>query len=95
MTIGERGHAASDLARKFGLIYAGGRLGIQSGLLPWKRQELLDAIAKCYNGARALFLDDELLQKRGDEVLRSFLATLPKRSKVEARDINEFAGFAI
>jgi hypothetical protein len=29
---------ARDVAEKFGLIYAGGALGIQCGLLPWKKR---------------------------------------------------------
>ena len=34
----------ADLARKFGLVYAGGRIGIDAKLLPWKKVALFDAI---------------------------------------------------
>jgi putative DNA primase/helicase len=43
---------ARDVAAKFGLVYAGGLLGIKFGIVPWTQEELLDAIGKCYRGAR-------------------------------------------
>jgi len=84
---------ASDMARKFGLIYAGGRMGIESGVLPWKTSELFDAIRKCYEGARALLLDDELLLRVGRKKLRSHLISLPKLDELKKSELTELAGF--
>ena len=74
---------AADLARKFGLIYAGGRIGIDAKVLPWKRADLFDAIKKCYNGARALLLEDDVSLERGRKALRDYLMTLPTLKKGE------------
>jgi hypothetical protein len=38
-------------AKNFGLIYAGGRVAMNAGLLPWKKRRLLAAIASCFKGA--------------------------------------------
>jgi hypothetical protein len=80
---------SSDLARKFGLIYAGGRLGIEAKVLPWRKNDLLTAILKCYAGARALLFGDEQLLTRGRAALRAHLMSLPKLSSL---DDDEFAG---
>jgi putative DNA primase/helicase len=36
------GAVARDVAAKFGLVYAGGMLGIRFGIVPWQADELLD-----------------------------------------------------
>ena len=59
------GDVARDVAEKFGLIYAAGRLGIRCGLLPWDKPELLDALTKCYIGARDLLPDDGVAIRQG------------------------------
>jgi hypothetical protein len=83
----------ADLARKFGLIYAGGRMGIDAKVLPWKRADLFDAIKKCYDGARALLLDDELLLERGRKALRSYLMALPRLKKLKGAAFTDASGF--
>jgi hypothetical protein len=55
---------ARDVAGKFGLVYAGGLLGICLGILLWPRDELLDAIAKCYRGARNQLPDEGVALRR-------------------------------
>jgi hypothetical protein len=67
------GDIARDVAQKFGLIYAGGRLGIRYGLLPWQQSDLLDAISKCYFGARELLPDDGVALRRGIKALKAVL----------------------
>jgi hypothetical protein len=67
---------ARDVAEKFGVIYAGGRLGIRAGLLPWDKDELLDAITKCYVGARQVLPDDGVAQREGIRALRARLREL-------------------
>jgi hypothetical protein len=74
------GDVARDVAEKFGLIYAGGRLGIRCGLLPWDRGELLDAIAKCYVGALELLPDEGVTLRQGITALRTQLRKLPALS---------------
>ena len=46
------GDVAHDVAEKFGLIYAGGLLGIRYKALPWDGKDLLSAVTKAYRGAR-------------------------------------------
>jgi hypothetical protein len=78
------GDVARDVAEKFGLIYAAGRLGIRSGLLPWGKAELLDALTKAYIGARDILPDDGVAIRRGIEALRAKLRQLPRTSKKAA-----------
>ena len=78
------GDVARDVAEKFGLIYAAGRLGIQCGLLPWDKPELLDALTKCYISARDLLPDDGVAIRQGIRALRAKLRGLPRTSKKAA-----------
>jgi hypothetical protein len=73
---------ARDVASKFGLVYAGGLLGIRFGIVPWQQDELLDAIAKCYRGARNQLPDEGEALRRGLAILRSFLGGLGRRKKL-------------
>ena len=78
------GDLARDVAAKFGLFYAAGRLGIRCGLLPWGKAELLDALTKAYIGARDLLPDDGVAVRQGIETLRAKLRQLPRTSKKAA-----------
>jgi hypothetical protein len=69
---------ARDVARKFGLVYAGGLLGIQFGIVPWQQDELLDAIAKCYRGARNLLPDEGVALRKGLASLQTRLSGLAR-----------------
>jgi hypothetical protein len=77
------GDVARDVVQKFGLIYAGGRLGIYYGLLPWKVSDLQEAISKCYRGARALLPDDGVLLRQGIKALRDKIGQLPALSVLQ------------
>jgi Domain of unknown function (DUF927) len=55
---GTDGDVARDVAGKFGLVYAGGMLGIRLGIVPWNQAELLDAITKCFRSARDVLSDE-------------------------------------
>jgi Domain of unknown function (DUF927) len=81
------GDVARDVAAKFGLIYAGGRLGIRRGLLPWDKDELLEAITKCYFGARDLLPDDGVARREGIVALRIRLRELLEISKSKPKNI--------
>jgi hypothetical protein len=71
------GEIARDVTQKFGLIYAGGVLGIECGLLPWTKGELLDAVMKSYIGARDLLPDSGVLQRRGRAAFKALRNRLP------------------
>lgn len=75
---GHDGDEARDLARKFGLIYAGGRLGVRFGILPWASLNLLDAVAKSYRAARALLPDDGKSLAAGIAAFKRKRRSLPK-----------------
>lgn len=78
------GLLARDVANKFGLVYAAGRLGISYGLLPWKIADLRHAVAKCYFGARDLLPDTGVLVRFGVKLLEQYLTKLPQWSSVLA-----------
>jgi len=71
------GEIARDVTQKFGLIYAGGVLGIDCGLLPWTKRELLDAVMKSYIGARDLLPDSGVLLRRGKAAFKALRNRLP------------------
>jgi hypothetical protein len=61
-----------------GLVYAGGLLGIRLGIVPWQQDELLDAIAKCYRGARSLLPDEGVALRQGLAILQTRLSSLAR-----------------
>ena len=80
------GDVARDVAKKFGLIFVGGMLGIRYGLLPWGKTELLDAISKCYRGARDLLPDDGVVLREGTALLIEKLRSLPSLSQLKTKN---------
>ncbi len=47
--------ALQHAARNFDLVYAGGRLAMQAGLLPWRKERLRSAITTCFKaGLRSI-----------------------------------------
>jgi len=89
------GDIARDVADKFGLIYAGGMLGIRHNLLPWDKKELCAAIAKAYVAARDLLPDDGVALRKGITLLRAKLSELPLVSKKSAKktDFDQIDGY--
>jgi hypothetical protein len=77
------GAVARDVAAKFGLVYAGGLLGIRFGIVPWQADELLDAIAKCYRAARDILPDEGVALRKGMEVLNACLGKLRRLKDLE------------
>jgi hypothetical protein len=82
--VGEQtdGDIARDIAGKFGLLYGAGRLAIKLKLVPWTKEELLDAITKCYLAARDLLPDTGVALRRGIQALKQRLQALPERSEL-------------
>jgi Domain of unknown function (DUF927) len=77
------GAVARDVAAKFGLVYAGGMLGIKFGIVPWQADELLDAIAKCYRAARDILPDEGVALRKGMGVLSACLGRLRRLKELE------------
>lgn len=86
---------ARDLAQKFGLIYAGGVLGVELKCVPWKHADVRAAVATCFHRARDLLSDDRRLLESGLKALKDGLRKLPvykpgQGSKPRFRDIDGF-----
>ena len=71
------GEVVREVGRKFGLIYAGGVVGIQCGLLPWKEARLRAAVTKSFMGARDLLPDPGVLLRQGRAALKALRGRLP------------------
>jgi putative DNA primase/helicase len=73
--------ALQHAARNFALLYAGGRLGIESGLLPWKHENLLRALSSCLDRALTHIGHHETAPERAQKILRTWLTgkTIAKR----------------
>jgi hypothetical protein len=81
------GDVARDVAGKFGLVYAGGMLGIRLGILPWNHAEILDAIAKCFRSARGALPDEGVVLRQGIAVLTARLRTLVRVKKLSPEEL--------
>jgi len=87
------GNLARDIAEKFGLVYAAGRLAIQFRLVPWKSVVLREAIKKCYFASRDLLPDEGVTFRAGKQVLLTFLQNLPKKEDIDPEDNSSLDGF--
>jgi hypothetical protein len=83
----------ADIIRKFGLIYAGGALAIEGIGLPWKRLELLQAIAKCCRVALGALTSEERIRDEGMGLLKQRLMALPMRPTIKREAWNLIDGF--
>lgn len=59
-------------AKKFGVAYAAGILGIEYGVLPWTQKALQGAILKCYRRARMAIPDADRMTSWAETKLRTF-----------------------
>ncbi len=87
------GNLARDIAEKFGLVYAAGKLAIQFRLVPWKSVALHEAIKKCYFASRDLLPDEGVTFRAGKQALLSFLQNLPKKAEIDSDDNSSLDGF--
>jgi uncharacterized protein (DUF927 family) len=83
----------ADIIRKFGLIYAGGALAIEGIDLPWKRAELLDAIAKCCNAALDTLSTEQRTLDAGWQSLKVRLMSLPRASTIKRSEYGSMDGY--
>jgi hypothetical protein len=65
-------------ARKFGALYAVGRLAVEADILPWPKAWPFKAVARCYRRAIGAIRSDQVLAEKAIGALAS-LATDPKR----------------
>jgi hypothetical protein len=86
VSLPEDGETARDVARKFGLIYAGARLAIRLKLVPWKQAEVKQAICTCYRAARDSLPDEGVVLREGADLLKKLLASLRTRSEIDNYD---------
>lgn len=93
VSLPEDGERARDIARKFGLIYAGGRLAIRLKLVPWKQAEVKEAICACYRAARDSLPDEGVALRKGVDVLTKLLRSLSPKSEIDNYD--DAPGFRI
>ncbi|UGY26696.1 DUF927 domain-containing protein [Bradyrhizobium septentrionale] len=93
VSLPEDGDGARDIARKFGLIYAGGRLAVRFKLVPWKRAEVKGAICACYRAARDSLPDEGVALREGVGVLTKLLLSL--KPKKEIADYEAAPGYRI
>ncbi|MBB4397198.1 DUF927 domain-containing protein [Bradyrhizobium sp. ERR14] len=76
-----------DVARKFGLIYAAGRLAIKFKLVPWKREELFAAIGNVFGDAKTLLPDPERDQVTAQATLAAFVDKLKRSGDIDDYDV--------
>jgi uncharacterized protein (DUF927 family) len=83
----------ADIIRKFSLVYAGGALAIEGVGLPWKRKELLDAIAKCCSAALDTLSTEQRILDVGWKSLRARLMSLPRSPTLKPSDYASKDGY--
>jgi hypothetical protein len=83
----------ADIIRKFGLVYAGGALAIEGVRLPWKRAELLNAIAKCCNASLDTLSTKQRNLEAGWTSLKARLMSLPRAPKIEHGEYKSTDGY--
>jgi uncharacterized protein (DUF927 family) len=88
------GNLARDVASKFAIIYAAGRLAIRYDLLPWKISDLKDALQRCYFASRDLLPDPGVTLRSGRKMLRAYLKTLPTLKELKKHDLGAVEGFS-
>jgi hypothetical protein len=81
------GDVAWDVAGKFGLVYAGGMLGIRFGILPWNDAEMLEAVAKCFRNARGSLPDEGVVLRQGIAMLTARLRKLVRYRRLSPEEL--------
>jgi hypothetical protein len=83
--VGAQSHGWENrFARKFGIVYAALKLGVQSGLLPWPKNLPLKVVKKCYRQARRAAQTDKELKRDAPQILANLIAK-PGRTVVVAK----------
>lgn len=78
---------ARNVARKFGVVYAAGRLAIKFKLVPWKREDLFSAIESVFHDAKTLLPDRERELVTAQATLREFVDKLKHRKKIDDYEV--------
>ena len=81
------GDLTRDLARKFGLLYAGALLALEADVVAWSEIRIRNALTRAYRGARDLLPDDDARDLReGRRNLTTLLKSLPVLEKRHRKD---------
>ncbi|ANW00076.1 DUF927 domain-containing protein [Bradyrhizobium icense] len=76
-----------DVARKFGVVYAAGRLAIKFKLVPWKKEELFSAIENVFCDAKTLLPDRERDLATAQATLKEFVEKLRRRNDIDDYEV--------
>ena len=82
------GTLSRDVAETFGVAYAAGAFAIQSNLLPWRERDLLDAIGKVFNAAKALLPDEGVALRSGIQSLQILLNDIRRTARLGVNQID-------
>lgn len=85
--------ALQHAAQNFALVYAGGRLAIEAGILPWNPKDLLEAIVTCFASAMRELGRHESILSRAQEILRKKLRDEKLPPKGDGADPDKQDGF--
>ncbi|NOU06858.1 MAG: DUF927 domain-containing protein [Hyphomicrobiaceae bacterium] len=80
-------------AKNFGLLYAGGVLGIEAGLLPVTKRRLRMSLIACFRDGTELIVTPEALEKAAVEQLSTGMKALRLRPKSELVGATDAKGF--
>src|SRR6202035_743365 len=72
----------------FGMAYAAGAFAIECDLLPWREQDLRDAIGKVFVAAKKLLPDEGVVLRNGLKSLRSLLKDIRHRARFGVDNID-------
>lgn len=85
--VGAQSHGWENrFARKFGIVYAAFKLGVQSGLLPWPKDLPLKVVKKCYRKARRTAQTDKELKRDAPKTLATLIAK-PRRTVLVSKSL--------
>ena len=90
--------AAEHAAENCSLVYAGGCMAIEAGLLPYRKEEVLRATTRCFCGALEADRNDADPLLRAKRLLRSWLRSdrvVELKISNDRFDANRYQGYAI
>lgn len=86
--------ALAHAARNFGVVYAGGRVAIESEVLPWKLARWRRAVLRCFNRAISkIDLTDPLEEGRALLKVKLHSSRVKARKSIESMNENKCVGY--
>jgi putative DNA primase/helicase len=77
--------ALRHAAQNFGCVFAGGCLGIETGMVPWSRSELAQAIVACFHDFLAVVRKHDSVPREAKHILLDKLRSLNLPIKIEGK----------